>query len=279
MPERLPDFLIIGAMKAGTTSLHAALDAHPDIAMSNPKEVDYFIEEKNFGRGESWYCQHFQTEAQVCGEASVNYTKRHAFSGVAERIAMTLPKAKLIYVLRDPIDRMVSHHHHSFCEGDESNEVNEALLEPVELNHYYQTSRYHFQAEPFLEKFPQDEIHFLTAESLRQDGPENLDRLADFLGVATFPDATSDRNLHRSSEKRMRPDFAKRLAESPLKKILRPLIPEALMGRYRAATEFVPEPGTLNEAVGAHLEDLLIPEVEALRKATGLGFEEWPRSY
>jgi hypothetical protein len=97
---REPTFLVIGAMKAGTTSLHRCLSNHPDVFMSAPKELDFF--EKNWSRGWEWYRSQFQAGdvAMLRGESSTNYAKYPRFGGVAGRIHRSLPDVKLIYLLR-----------------------------------------------------------------------------------------------------------------------------------------------------------------------------------
>ncbi|MEZ5721509.1 MAG: sulfotransferase [Paracoccaceae bacterium] len=87
LPRLLPQFIIIGAMKSGTTTLYRYLDLHPAVEMSRDKETDFFLTEKNRARGLDWYAAQFTSEARVRGEASPNYTKRRDFPGVPERLA------------------------------------------------------------------------------------------------------------------------------------------------------------------------------------------------
>ena len=148
----LPTFCVIGAMKSGTTSLHHYLAAHPEISMSRPKELDFFVAEKNYDRGVDWYASHFDDAAAVRGESSTNYTKCHIFDGVPARMNALLPNVKLVYVLRDPIERLISHYEHNRSRGRESRTFDEALRSP-ERNHYVQCSQYLTQLEAFLEYY------------------------------------------------------------------------------------------------------------------------------
>src|SRR5687768_14093660 len=97
----LPTFVIIGAMKCGTTSLHYYLAQHPEICMPQKKETDFFITEINYHRGRGWYeslfAQPAKITAKACGEASPNYAKTWQFRGVPERMHDLLPQARLIY--------------------------------------------------------------------------------------------------------------------------------------------------------------------------------------
>ena len=91
-----PDFIVIGSMKSGTTSLYRWLSAHPDIGMSRDKETDYFVAEKSFGRGPEWYAAQFAPGSKIYGEASPNYSKVDDFRGVPARIRAALPDVRLI---------------------------------------------------------------------------------------------------------------------------------------------------------------------------------------
>lgn len=106
----LPTFIVIGAMKCGTTSLYYALDAHPEIEMSDRKETDFFIRARNYRRGTDWYEDRFPASGQARGECSPNYTKAHLFPRVARRMHDLVPDVHLVYMVRDPIDRIVSHY-------------------------------------------------------------------------------------------------------------------------------------------------------------------------
>ena len=107
----LPDFLIIGAMKAGTTSIHENLKSHPKIGMSDFKETNYFT--SNYNYGINWYKSLFNKSGVKNGEACPSYAMVFKYPDTAERIYKTTSKIKLIYILRDPVDRIVSHLHHN----------------------------------------------------------------------------------------------------------------------------------------------------------------------
>ena len=108
---RLPDFVVIGAPKSGTTSLWSYLRAHPQIYMTPEKEPEFFNDEEHWSRGVSWYERLFADagDALVVGEASVRYAAyRPASASVPQRMAGVIPDAKLVYVVRHPVHRMVS---------------------------------------------------------------------------------------------------------------------------------------------------------------------------
>src|SRR5688572_24468381 len=111
----LPNFFIIGAMKAGTTSLWQYLRRHPEIFMSKLKEPGYFTEELRWDQGIEWYRSLFDDagSARAVGEASTSYTKWPRFAGIPARMHALVPEARLIYLVRDPGDRIRSHYIHN----------------------------------------------------------------------------------------------------------------------------------------------------------------------
>src|SRR3954454_7151346 len=104
-----PNFFIVGAMKSGTTTMARALSLHPRVFMSNPKELHYFVAGRNWGRGLEWYEEQFAAAngAVAVGEASVTYTQTPVSPGVAERMARLVPDARIIYLVRHPVERML----------------------------------------------------------------------------------------------------------------------------------------------------------------------------
>jgi hypothetical protein len=161
----LPNLVIIGAMKCGTTSLHHYLDLHPAITMSRPKELNFFIgpaagaprspaddepdwAQGNWHRGAAWYAAQFDPAATVRGEASPGYTSP-SYPVVAERMARLIPRARLLYAVRDPIARAISQYEHHRRQGTEIRGLAEALLDPG--SQYIARGRYFERLRPFLD--------------------------------------------------------------------------------------------------------------------------------
>ena len=173
---------MIGGLKCGTTSLHHYLGLHPQIGMSRPKELNFFVAELNWELGEEWYAGHFSTADAVRGETSPHYTNEPRFSGVAERMARTLgDDAKVVYMVRDPVDRLLSHYLHNVGGGYETRPMEEALADAESA--YVQRSLYAMQAEPYLEHFGAERIAFVTREELRDERGSTVRRMFEFLGV------------------------------------------------------------------------------------------------
>ena len=163
----LPDIVVIGSMKAGTTSLFRYLASHPDVVPSSVKETNFFTTDEDFNKGLDWYRSLFRQAGRSAIEASPNYTKRHVFPGVPARMQAILPDARLIYLLRDPVDRIVSHYIHNYANGRETRPLSEIVTNPD--SGYIQTSRYYFQLQAFLAFYPEQQICLVESERLRND--------------------------------------------------------------------------------------------------------------
>jgi sulfotransferase family protein len=178
----LPNLIIIGGLKCGTTSLHHYLNLHPEIAMSRPKELNFFVAELNWPLGRDWYAGHFDPSVRIRGESSPHYTNRPSFGGVPGRMREVLGSTvRLVYVVRDPIDRMLSHYLHNVGGGYEDRALVDALSDPE--SSYVTRSRYFFQAEPYLEEFGAESIQIVGREELKGDRPGTIRRTFEFLGV------------------------------------------------------------------------------------------------
>lgn len=233
-----PTFLIIGAMKAGTTSLHEYLGQHPDIGMPALKEIHYFS--LHGYRPLSWYRAHFPPAGRYLhvGEATPYYLFHPR---CPEAVRAALPNVKLIVVLRDPVERTYSHYNHARVLGLEHLDLVSALEnEPSRLageserlridphaysfNHHHRAyltrSRYAQQLERWYRYFPRDRLMVIPSEDLFEHPAATLRRLQGWLGVAehTPPDLTPrngrryarlDRGLAAELRARLAPDVAR----------------------------------------------------------------------
>ncbi|MBD2464830.1 tetratricopeptide repeat protein [Oscillatoria sp. FACHB-1407] len=196
-----PDFLIIGTMKSGTTSLYRYLTQHPQILPAIKKEINFFA--YNFGRGMEWYLAHFPRRTEhssfLSGEASPLYFNT---SKVAERIASHLPNTKLIVLLRNPVERTISHYYHRskwvFQEKRsleesvqfEMNLINDLAdisiapeIYPDEQGYLFISLYVYFLAK-WMKLFPKEQLLILKGEELFEKPVETMKTVFDFLGVA-----------------------------------------------------------------------------------------------
>ncbi len=176
-----PNLIIIGGLKCGTTSIHHYLGLHPEIQMSKPKELNFFVEELNWDLGLNWYASRFDDRFGVRGESSPHYTNLPRFGGVAERIHEHCPEAQLIYMVRDPIKRILSHWVHATGAGYETREMVATLSEPG--CSYTQRSMYWMQLQPYLERFDRAQIEIFTQEELQTEREATMRKAFAFAGV------------------------------------------------------------------------------------------------
>ena len=177
-----PDFMIIGAMKSATTSLHAYLQSHPGVFMPVQKELNFFSDLGQWARGPAFYEGFFDDAASgaVTGEASPDYSKFPEIPSVAERIAETLPSVKYIYCYREPIDRMVSHYLHEVTRSREHRPIDVALRAD---DRYLMTSSYGLQLERHMRNASPDRFLVIDADRLRTHRVEVLREVYAFVGV------------------------------------------------------------------------------------------------
>jgi hypothetical protein len=177
----LPNLVVIGGLKCGTTSLHHYLNLHPAVDMSRPKELNFFVAELNWPLGAEWYASHFRGSEPVRGESSPHYTNLPRFAGVAERMSEMLPEAKVIYMVREPIDRALSHYLHNVAGGYEARPVEAALGDPDSA--YVLRGLYAMQLQPYLERFGSDRIEVVSREELKARREDTMRRVFRFLDI------------------------------------------------------------------------------------------------
>ena len=185
----LPNFIVIGAMRAGTTSLARYLTRNNDVYMAPVKEVHFF--DRSFDKGLGWYQDHFLSGPQhsAVGEATPNYVHDKL---AMERIAQTIPDVKLLMLLRNPVDRAYSHYWHNRSRAKESLSFEEAIAEePKRLStsdadrtiySYVDRGRYLDQLRRVLTLFPRDSLDVFLYEDLRDDTAGTLKKIWTSLG-------------------------------------------------------------------------------------------------
>ncbi len=180
MPS-IPNFIVIGSMKSGTTTLCHLLGQHPDVFMSEPKEVEFFCKDEIYAKGFEWYTSLFAgaKNKSAVGEGSTSYTKSPLFPYVPERIARHLPDVRLIYIVRHPLERIESHWMHRVQHGDVRT-FNKMLREYPNL---IDTSRYWTQIQLYRKYFGDDQILVLFFEDLKKNSEIVLKQCFTFLSV------------------------------------------------------------------------------------------------
>lgn len=283
--DGLPNFLIIGAMKCGTTSLYRYLQAHPQVFMPRVKELDFFSAELNWQRGWPWYERQFAAahpEALALGEASTSYTKYPRYKGVPQRIAHYLPTIRLIYIVRDPLQRIRSHYQHNVALGEERRPIERALEENPA---YIDFSRYAMQLEQYLEYFGREQILVITAESLKSKRTEVVQRVVTFLELdPSRLDSDLEEEFYRSKDrgtvigtvawgrrilKRLFPDRVAVWRGTHLPPVMKKALTTARGSRKTSASMILPE------GMKAWIREELRDDVKRFEHYTGEDLSAW----
>jgi Sulfotransferase domain len=227
----LPDFLVLGAQKAGTTALYEYLRRHPQMTGPSWKEVSFF--DRHWARGESWYRGNFpnlaRTRGKLVGEASPSYV----FHPLApQRVQEVVPEARLIVLVRNPVDRALSQYNHEVALGREPLPFEEALEAEEERlggeqermaadpryfsrewwSHTYKArGRYADQLERWLPVFPREQLLVLPTDDLGSDPAQAHAQVLEFLGASPQRLDSYPRVYEREYEP-MKPETREQLA-------------------------------------------------------------------
>lgn len=287
---RRPNLFLIGAMKSGTTSLDRYLGSHPSIYMAPSKEPTHFVSghelrrvsepiwRMGYWRDRARYLAEFDGAegATVLGESSTNYSKLPAISGVAKRIADFNPDARIVYIMRDPIERTLSHYWHNAKHHAERRPPLDAIRTD---DAYRDVSDYARQLEPYLTRFGSERVYTLTLEGLREDPRSELRTLYEWLGVDPdhLPTDLSRRNEtgHEVAVAHRMPVLRKLRSWRHWDRI-RPLIPDGLVGVGRNLAERKTDRRTVDVTeVVAYLRPIQREQAETLSAQLGRSFPEW----
>ncbi len=294
----LPTALVIGAMKAGTTALHYYLDLHPEVSMSRPKELNYFVDEpvsetevcsltreelsvvlqhpRNGKRGLDWYMSQFDGSAAVHGEASPEYTSPW-YPYAAQRMAAVVPEAKLVFIVRDPIERAIKDYLTLHAVGWDSRGPESALGAPRAM--YIGRSRYYSVLKPYLELFGAANVLVLSQEELRSRRRETMRTVYAYLGVDdSFWDPRLERERNPTTARPRKAVVERVLDRTGLRTQVVPRLPsEAKWVLERAFLRIggrASQPN-LSTEIRDRMAEALRPEVAELRAVTGKRFPDW----
>jgi len=272
--RRLPDFLVIGAMRSGTTSLYRYLGAHPDVFMA-PKELQFFTE--HYGKGVDWYASQFSSAGGVhrLGEATADYLARES---AMTRIATVLPGARLIATLRHPVDRAWSHHLLLRARGREPRSFETAIDEEMAAIArsgpesagviYLSHGCYDIHLGRCLRLFPRSQLHVTVFERMTADFAATYRELCSHIGVdKAFVPANLGERVNPFVTFRSLP--LRRLGQrlpSPLGRVV-----------ARLNTRRNVAPPALPAAMRERLTEFYAPHIAATEEILGAGIVEWRR--
>ncbi len=248
----------------------------------DPKEPSYFApdvgSEEDATHDHDWYEALFDDagDAIARGESSTSYTKAPKRTGAAPKIAALIPDVRLVYVVRNPIDRIASMYRHRGWRGVEDlHPISRAVRENPD---YLDTSRYAYQLAPYLETFPRDQLLVVSSERLRNDRKATLREIFSFIGVdAGRMPQNIDEEVYRSADRLpLRPSAARardRLQRIPGYR----RIPKSLRRRVRHLTDVHPpkDDDHIDDSLEAYIWSELTDDLRRLREIVGPDFDLW----
>jgi hypothetical protein len=295
--ERWPNFFIVGAPKAGTTSLYSYLARHPQVFMPAMKEPQYFAQIHPTAEFEhlveaipdrSRYLRLYRKARgyHAIGDASPSYLWHPEVPG---RIKRTVPEARIIIALRDPIERAHSHYLADFREGAENLPFHEALCNDLArsrkglgVSHMYvELGQYAAQVTRYLEVFGPDRVHLLLFEDLKSSGRHALDGICRFLGLDAAPVSRIDAARVHNGFAAPRWEWTRRLAGRRWARHLGQSVVPRVFGLF--IFERIFNRPAAKPAIDPRARDLMLPiyepDVRRLESLLGRAFPELRRSW
>lgn len=298
MHSNKPNLFIIGAMKSGTSSLHAHLNRHPEVFMSKPKEPCWFVDPEYLRQSwpEMWQRGYWKDEAAylalfaavagetIIGESSTDYSKRPGIDGVAAKIAAFNADARFIYIMRDPVRRSLSHYWHMVEHRGERRGMLDALQnEPI----YRQVSHYAMQLAPYLDQFGAERVYTLSFEDYLTDPQASVRQIYAWLGLDADPVGIVSDDAER---KNFTPDtvlqergagMLNRFRHSAVWSAMEGWVPAPLrrFGRGLAQRPLRRADATEEQQAIELLRPAQLAETDELRALLGRDFPEWITLY
>ena len=236
----LPNFVVVGAPKAGTTSLYNYLKGHPDVFLPHRKELLFF--DSSFHKGLPWYERYFKhyRGEKAAGDISPTYMSNPF---VPKRMRRTIPDAKIVFILRDPVERAYSHYWDLVGWGSSAS-FKETLRAPTmyKRGHGYiefdilDFGLYSLHIKRFLDHFPAEQCGFFLYDDLRDRPQEFLNGILRFIGVSERPLPLTERKFHTCRVNRSRL-FGNVLVSERLRDLTYSCVPSALVPACRGLYE------------------------------------------
>ena len=229
----LPNFLVIGAARSGTTALYHALSEHPDVFMPTVKEPHFFTTQ--WSRGRAWYEDLFANHVaqRAIGEASVSYTYP-MYEDTEERILATLGRVRLVYVVREPISRAHSHflYYQNYKQSEKGSFAEAIRDNPI----YLGASDYASWVRRYRAAFGRDALHVVVYDDLERDPIATVQGVYAFLGVDASVAPVSAGERTNASFVNKRPLVLKayrRLSKTALRRAVESRLPHRWRSRIR----------------------------------------------
>jgi len=270
---RLPDFVIIGAMKSATSSLYDQLSRQPGIFMCTPKEPNFFSDDDQYSKGMAWYSSLFDEaeDGNLLGEASTHYTKLPTHPETVRRLKEHLPEARFIYVMRHPVNRLISHYIHEWSTGVYHCGIEEAIGKYPELVAY---GRYAMQLEPYFNVFGRAAVLPVFFDHLLREPQAELERICRFIGYQGKPVWINDLKPDNVSSERIRrfPGYQLLVESGPATWLRHHFIPQSLRDAVKRKLRMRERPVLSKESMDK-LEKEFDRDLEVLGKLLGVNLD------
>lgn len=296
----MPDFIIPGAGKSGTTTLHRLLRTHPSIFLPKKKELQFFhlvstdnAYLKRISKGKpqtlEGYCELFSEarEGQLCGDITPAYL-HYPISTISniKRFHPGADKLKIIVILRNPLQKIMSQYRHQLRLGNEKNSINDALCHESRLNQdtdapglfYTSSSLYYNQVKAYMDNFK--DVLVCLFDDLDSDSKALFVDICNFLGIEMPSDWQSDleekHNVTRKTDGlSLKEKLIKKIINRPDYKAGSGITPSAWLIRNYSLIDT----NALDKSSRNYLHDLFIPEIHALEKLIGRDLSAWTASF
>lgn len=272
----LPNFIIVGPQKCATTWLYQCLYEHPDVLLPETDSVHYF--DMNYHRGEDWYRKYFEKYdgESLVGEETPTYIREQR---APERIAETLPNVKLIFTLRNPMDRAFSHYWHEKSKDKISFEFEDVFENYDLFQNWIVPGFYHRHLTRYEQHFPDEQIKVLFFDDLVEDDHAYLRDVYSFLSLDDYTPSVLDEKVNQGKFRGLNKQWVynkstslfKRYAPEPAVDAVRPLHTRT---RELLTSKNEYERG-MAENTRERLESVFADEMRSLSDYTGRDLDHW----
>lgn len=269
----LVDFMILGAQRCGTTSLYDILNSHDDLVGSRPKEPHFFSLSRDWKNELGAYEESFShAEGKSYFEASSSYTFSPNYDVcVWKRIYEYNPNMKFIYLVRNPIERIISSYILYFEQGYTKLSLDESVIKD---RIYIDASRYYSQIIPYIQYFGRENVLIVEFEQFVRERSVEIQKIADFLNV-DFKGFFNFEETHANKSMRQNRWHYKYHYPTLLHRILRKTFPYGWEYLIKRSSRSMKEKPTMSAEVEEIVKNLLFADIEKLGDLTGSSFRSW----
>lgn len=267
------NFIILGAMKCGTSSLAKTLSLHPDISFSNPKEPHFFSNSKWRQKLEEYH-SHFTKEGLLYGEGSTSYTKYPAYNlHIWDDIFEYNNNMKFIYLIRNPIARTISHYVHIYQLGQTDMPIEDAIIKNPDIINF---SRYYTQIIPYIKRFGRKNVLILFFEDFIYNQQAVTTEALSFLDadIHALPNDISLIHANKTYTGRMERPHVKYKGKL-LPKIIKKVSPAIWKKLYVPTNRYLAEKPVLSDELKSVIINMLKLEILAMQNLTGKDVSGW----